>query len=168
MKNLLFGICLILFFSGCATMNHTQMTVQHPQLVFSPTGKTTRVVASSDVNLSPAYKIEEFELALKQSISKSQLFEISTTENDYLIRAKIVELIAPAMAFDVTITLEVVYLLIDANSNETIATERIKTDYTATVGDAFVGAKRFIMAMEGATKKNIHEFVQKLSELNLN
>jgi len=52
-------------------------------------------------------------------------------------------------------------------SESVVFDETVITPYTATVDDAFAGVKRLRLANEGSAQKNIEEFLNKLSELQI-
>lgn len=53
------------------------------------------------------------------------------------------------------------------DSNEVIFQGNVSTTHTATMGEAFAGAKRLRLANEGAARANIKEGLRRLSQLKL-
>lgn len=165
--NLLIIFSFALLFVSCVTMKAPNMVVHHPKMVFPSEDKVVKVDVSSETLLPIVFEVEEYEAALKQSIIKSQLYDVSSKNFDYLIRAKIVDFYTTPIGFNMDTDIKIEYDLISPEIDDTIYTDTIKTSYTAPAGDAFVGLKRSLMSIEGASKENIREYILNLS-LSLN
>ena len=126
-------------------------------------GKKTSSVRASQI------ADEDFAQALRDSIEKSGVFSKVSNGPDahYRLDAFIGQLSQPFAGFDMTVTMEVSYILNDARAQQRIWQKNIVTTHTATVGDAFVGARRLQLANEGAARKNIEEALQEMSKLAL-
>ena len=70
----------------------------------------------------------------------------------------------PLLGLDMTVTTHVRYTLKDTQSGSVVLDKMLVASYTATVGDAFVGAKRLRLANEGAAKENLRSLVLSLSK----
>ena len=73
----------------------------------------------------------------------------------------------PLLGLDMTVTTHVRYTLKDTQSGSVVLDKMLVASYTATVGDAFVGAKRLRLANEGSARKNIGLFLEELSKLKI-
>lgn len=71
------------------------------------------------------------------------------------------------MGLNMTVEAQTEWQLRTTLDEPAIWREHINTDYTATVGDAFVGLKRLRLANEGAIRENISVGLKKLSKLKL-
>jgi hypothetical protein len=110
-----------------------------------------------------------FMQAITESLYKSGLFsEIIHGKNaDYLLNVMIFDLAQPNFGFSFTVKMEAVWSLAHADSKKILMRESIRSSYTATAGEAFVGATRLRIATEGAAQENIRLGIKKLSQLNL-
>ena len=129
------------------------------------------VTGGQDTSSAGASQIssKDFAQALRDSIEKSGLFSkaMDAEGGTYKLDAYIGELAQPILGFDMTVTLEVGYTLTDTRSQRPIWKKSIRSTYTATTKDAFVGVTRLQMANEGAARKNIADAIAAISELGL-
>jgi hypothetical protein len=140
-------------------VHHSKETVS----VVVTGGKETSSTAASQISS------KDFAEALRDSIEKSGLFSkaMDTPGGTYKLGAYIGELAQPVLGFDMTVTMEVGYTLTDTRSGKAVWKKSIRSTYTATTKDAFVGATRLQMANEGAARKNIEEAITEISKLDL-
>jgi hypothetical protein len=112
---------------------------------------------------------EAFMQAIADSLYKSGLFSkiIHGKNADYLLNVIIFDLTQPNFGFSFTVKMEAVWSLAHADSKKILMRESIRSSYTATAGEAFVGATRLRIATEGAAQENIRLGIKKLSQLNL-
>ncbi len=66
-----------------------------------------------------------------------------------------------------TVTAYVKYEIVDQKTRKTIYGKEIRVPYTATMGDAFLGAERLKIANEGAVKSNIRQFIEEIIALDI-
>jgi hypothetical protein len=57
--------------------------------------------------------------------------------------------------------------LVRVSDNQEVFSDAVRKEFTATVGDAFVGVTRLRLASEGAARENIKEGIRLISELKL-
>ena len=81
----------------------------------------------------------------------------------YDLEANMLGLAQPIAGFDMTVTANVNYSVLDHQSRDAYFQSTVATPYTATVGDAFAGVKRLRLANEGAVKANIAKFIGELN-----
>jgi hypothetical protein len=160
--------------AGCATTtaNHEQMT----PLTFEPGIKHQKTVGVSvgggkeqgDLGRTPISNAE-FQKALIDSISKSQTFSqvVEGNNGDYLLTVVIFSLDQPAIGFSFTVRMEAGWTLKRAATGEIVWQEALKSEHTATPGDAFAAVTRLRLATEGAARNNISQGLAKISKLNL-
>jgi hypothetical protein len=112
---------------------------------------------------------KDFAQALRESIEKSGLFAkaLEGQGGTYRLQAYIGELAQPFVGFDMTVTMEVGYTLMEARSEKVVWKKAIRSTYTATTKDAIVAATRVQRANEGAARKNIEQALSEISKLNL-
>jgi hypothetical protein len=168
---LLLSLCMVYsLLTGCATLTHEGMvptkfeiTKKHSQSVsISVTGGGEGAAQISDIS---------FMKALTDSIAKSQTFSriVEGKDGDYLLTVSIFNVERPSLPFGLsfTINMEAGWTLQRINNKTIIWQESIKSTHTATIDDAFVGAKRFQLAIEGAARNNIAQGLAKISQLSL-
>lgn len=121
-------------------------------------GKSTNPLWTSQI------KDIAFENALRASLEAVGLLAES---GRYLLTATLVRVDQPLAGFDMTVTTEIAYRLVDGNTGQAVLETTITATHTATVGDAFMGAERLKLANEGSARRNIAELMRQLAELDL-
>jgi hypothetical protein len=81
----------------------------------------------------------------------------------YPIDVNLLGLSQPSIGFDMTVTAHVNYKVYDSKA-QPVLLETIDSPFTATVGDAFIGAERLRLANEGAIRTSIQSFFDKLKD----
>jgi hypothetical protein len=166
---LVLSLCAVyVLLTGCAALTHEGMvpttfeiTKKHSQSVsISVTGGKEGGMQISDAT---------FMKALADSIAKSQTFSrvVEGKGGDYFLTVSVFNLEQPAFGFSFTINMEAGWTLQRVNDGTIVWQESIKSTHTATVEDAFVGAKRMQLATEGAARNNIKQGLAKISQLRL-
>jgi len=169
------GAALIAFASllaGCATpaksdaMVAEKVTVAHPSSsdlsVVVSGGKATSSVGASQIS------DDAFAQALRDSITKSGLFSaVAASGGRYKLTAFIGKVDQPMLGFSLTVKMEVSYTLTDTQSNRSVWSKNIASEYTAKTSDAFAAVKRLRLANEGAAKANIQQAITEMAGLEL-
>lgn len=117
-------------------------------------GKETSPLWKSNVSS------EDFAEALRQSLTGHAL--LASTGGKYVIDAELVEVKQPLAGFNMTVTSTVKYKVTEAATSTVVLDEQVVNEYTAKMGDAFVGVERLRLANEGSMKGNIAQFIEKL------
>lgn len=138
---------------------------QHPHTVSVSTQGGRETGAIDVTNISN----DDFAKAIEESIIKSGLFTkvIETQDSDYSLTVTIINFSKPLFGGSFTVEMEAAWSLINTVSKDIIMRESIKSSYTATMGDAFVGATRFRLALEGSARENIRLGLLAISKLQL-
>ena len=102
--------------------------------------------------------------ALKNSLIASKLYDSS---GKYVLSSKIEKMDQPYAGIDMTVLMSVLYHLEDKSTHKQVFHRTIKSKYTATMGDAFVGTTRLRLANEGAAKNNIKQLIEALNDLKI-
>ena len=110
---------------------------------------------------------DEFREALEDSLKSAGLLEMAPGEGKYSLRAQIVGIDQPFLAFSMTVTTHVKYILSDLRSEKEIYSETISAHSTAKVSDSLYGTKRLQIATECSARKNIAALIEKLLHLNV-
>lgn len=112
---------------------------------------------------------EAFAKALVEAITKSQTFSqvVQGKGGDYQLLVNIVSMEQPTFGLDMTVKMEAGWTLKNIATGQVVWQEAIKSQHTATTGDAFVGTTRLRMANEGAARNNIKQGLARISRLNL-
>lgn len=172
-SRMLFLIAIATLLAGCATTaTHEGMT----PLTFETGSKHQKTVS---VNVGGGREVDglgrsqisdtALKKALIDSITTSQAFSqvIEGNGGDYLLTVSIFSTEQPVFGFSFTVKMEAGWTLKRVASGETVWQEAIKSEHTATTGDAFVGVTRLRLATEGAARNNISQGLARISRLNL-
>ncbi len=162
---IIFVIGLLLGFSGCAQKALMQnMTVKHldKQTLDSNYQNAISIQSTSggtETNPMMASQIDndEFKKAVVASLINAGLY---SKDGKYKLKIEILEIDQPSFGFDMTVTMTVKYTLLNYEDKSIVFQKTIKSPYTATVGDAFVGIKRLQLANEGSAKENIYKLLK--------
>jgi hypothetical protein len=160
--------------SGCAAA-----PAKHEGMIptaFETAGKHSKTVSvnvqgGQEAKLSNPNQIsdEAFTQALVDSITKSQIFSsvVQGKGADYLLTVTLFNLEQPLVGLSFTVKMEAGWTLQRADSGAIVWQESIKSEHTATLGDAVVGLTRRRLATEGAVRDNITKGLAKISRLKL-
>jgi hypothetical protein len=107
--------------------------------------------------------------ALADAITKSQTFSkvIEGSGGRYLLTVSMYTLDQPSFGASFTVKMEAGWTLKRADTGATVWQESIRSEHTATMGDAMAGVTRLRLATEGAARNNIANGLAKISQLNL-
>lgn len=167
----IFGFVVLM--SGCATPATYQgmipatfeTTAKHPHSVGVNVGggQETNPMWKSQVSDSV------FSQALVESITKSQVFTrvIEGKGGDYLLTVTLVSMEQPSFGASFTVKMEAGWSLKNNTTGAAVWQESVRSEHTATMGDAFVGTERLRLATEGAARNNIKQGLGKISKLKL-
>ena len=159
--------------SGCASPASTKAMVtdnipvlqRHPYTVSIRTQGGSETGAMDIANISN----DDFAKAIEESIIKSGLFTkvIQTQDSNYSLNVTIINTSKPMFGTRFTIDMEAAWSLVNTVNKDIVMRESIKSSYTATMGDAFAGATRFRLALEGSARENIRLGLIAISKLQL-
>ena len=170
---LLGTVALVLLVSACSAPSQPKAMIAVPEGELHHSRETVSVVVSGGKATSSTgpsqISDQDFAQALRESIERSHLFAkaMDAPGGTYRLAAYIGQLSQPVLGFDMTVTMEVGYVLTDTRSNQAVWKKSLKSTYTATTKDAFVAATRLQMANEGAARLNIQQAVAEMSKLDL-
>jgi hypothetical protein len=102
-----------------------------------------------------------FKRALVSSLRKAGLLS-DNPHAKYVVTAELIALKQPFFGMDMKVTSRIRYTLKDTATGAVVLDEEVIAPYTATVGDAFVGAQRLRLANEGSARKSIATLIAKL------
>lgn len=105
---------------------------------------------------------EAFAEALRQTLTAHAI--LSTGEGKYALKAQLIEVKQPFIGLTFTVKTRVRYTLAKADGGEVLLDEELNSEYSATVGDAFLGYERLRLANEGAIRASIENFLDLLLE----
>ncbi len=108
----------------------------------------------------------DFRAALSQSLDNAGLLSASSAA-PFTLRADLLKVDQPLFGLDFEVTTEVEYTLVENASGKVLFREKLRTPFTAGVGDAFIAVKRLRLANEGAAKENIAALLKRLSEFKI-
>ena len=111
---------------------------------------------------------EQFGEALQQTLADSRIFNrvIESGDADWDLHSEIITITTEA-GISPTYAIVVQYWLIDERTGEEIWRKGINTRHHVNWNEAFAGGTRIIMAVEGATKKNLTQLVHALERSDL-
>jgi len=95
------------------------------------------------------------------------VFESREGQPTYQLSARIVDQVQPVAGLNMTVALRVRYTLSSLVDPGFRWEKDVSSAYTATVGEAFVGAQRLNKANEGAVRKNLERLLEELVLLRM-
>lgn len=168
-----FSLCLVaaMFLGGCVSGATAQgMTVKAADLK-TPAGpevaKSVAVgVVTGGEQTDAMWGVSQidnpaFKRALVSSLRKAGLLS-DNPHAKYVVTAELIALKQPFFGMDMKVTSRIRYTLKEAATGAVVLDEEVIAPYTATVGDAFVGAQRLRLANEGSARKSIATLIEKL------
>lgn len=171
------GLTILLFLTayltGCATASRPEgMTVNDYQ---DPTpladSVSVNVVGGQETSSMGKSQIsdEDFATAISQSILDTGVFTqvLEGDTGQCLLTVAIMGMDQPSFGFDFTVKMEAAWRLTDKASGNTVWEQVIKSEHTATTGDAFAAVERLRLANEGAAKANIKQAMVVMGEITL-
>lgn len=111
----------------------------------------------------------DLKAAIESSITQSALFKSVLQEKggDYELTVTVTQLSKPLFGASFTVTMEAGWVLVRASDKSIVLRQVVKSQHTATMGDALVGVERLRLAVEGAARSNIAQGMQAIAVLNL-
>jgi len=148
-----------------------------PTRMVAQVNQTTRIEASSNLygevsvgdvsggrETNPLWtsqvSTEDFAEALRQSFAAHAM--LSTDTGVFRLDAQLVELKQPLVGFDMTVNSKVQYTLTNVQTNEVVYDRTVEENFTARMGDAFVGVERLRLANEGSIRTNIETMISEI------
>ncbi|MDD2600101.1 MAG: hypothetical protein PHO37_12890 [Kiritimatiellae bacterium] len=128
------------------------------EVSLAATTRSTSLAAITSSEISS----ETFDAALKESLQARGLYSES---GRFQLQAHILKIVQPPGNFTMKATTHVQYTLVDRASGKVFFKESVIADHTAITSDAFTGIKRRRLALEGAGKGSIAQFLDQLSQL---
>ncbi|MCL4456713.1 MAG: hypothetical protein M1147_05660 [Nitrospirae bacterium] len=172
--SLLLLLCsVVAFLAGCATPAKHEGMIPTALEVAGKHSKTVSVSVQGgqETTWMSSSKIsnEAFTEALVGAITKSGVFSsvIQGKDADYLLTVALFNLEQPVFGLSYTVKMVSDWTLQRADNKAVVWQESIKSEYTATLGDAIVGVTRLRLATEGAARDNIARGLAKISQLKL-
>ena len=162
-----------LLLGGCATASNSAA------MIAPVTAKVTKHPEALSVNVTGGSETSamwksmvsdaDFAEAIKASVTQSGLFaKIAVGDAaDYQLEVQIVRLVQPNFGASFTVTIETSWFLKNRRAQKVIWQKSITTSYTASMGDAIIGATRLRLANEGAARSNIQDAINQMSALTL-
>ena len=155
---------------GCAsapttTAMQASSTVPAPR-VKAPGSVVVKVSGGADAPQGVNIVNADFKQAVEASLTKAAIFDGVVPSGRYALQANVMESPKPMWGSSFTVDIEVAWTLVDTKSGATLLRKSIKSSHTATMADAFVGATRIRLAVEGAARKNIESMMQELAGIS--
>jgi hypothetical protein len=163
----------LLALGGCASPATYQSMIPRDFEVARKHSETVKVATAGGRETNaidkPQISNETLAKALAEAITESRTFSKIVQGNgaDYLLTVNIFSIEQPSFGMSFLVKMEVGWTLKRANSDAIVWQEAIKSEHTATPGDAFAAVKRLRLATEGAARNNIAQGLAKISKLSL-
>jgi hypothetical protein len=109
----------------------------------------------------------ELEGALRQALRKFEYLSKDEQRAPFRLQAFLVDMRRPGVGMTMVATSLIRYKLIRVRDESVIYDDVLTASATKTGSDAFVGAERHRMAVEGAIRANIAEFLANLRSMNV-
>jgi hypothetical protein len=124
--------------------------------------------AGTDVSGMPSVSNEDLKTALINSLQTAGLFSQSTAPR-FKLKAKLLSFLGEKAAgtFDTAVSATIHYTVSDVESGRVIFNEAIQVTHTARQGESAIEITRVRIAMEGAARKNIATFIEKINATTL-
>jgi PBP1b-binding outer membrane lipoprotein LpoB len=166
-------VTLAVVVSGCSSPAQKEAVVTHGLPITQQHQKTVAIRAQggSDTGAMdlPSISNSDLSAAIEQSIIENGLFTqvIHGDDSDYLLSVTIVNMTRPMFGASFTVTMEAAWSLSEQGTSKVVMRDSIESHYTATMGQALVGATRLRLAVEGAVRENIKSGLINISKLQL-
>lgn len=159
-----------LLLGGCSTVaERAALEPAVPARAVKAIGDTVQVQVSggaTDANSNLAIRNDDFKAAVEGALLRAGLFQRTVSDAAaYTLAATFVDIRQPPMGFTMTSEVEVGWSLVRNADKAALLRRSLATSHTLGVSDAFSGAKRVRMTLEGAARKNIEAMLQELSRL---
>jgi len=112
----------------------------------------------------------EFKAAIEESIRKSGLFSSVVqpgSEADYALTVMIAKFEKPVFGSSFTVNIDAGWTVIRSSDRTIVMRQLVRSSHTVPGSEAFIGAARLKMAVEGAAQKNIDQGLRAISQLSL-
>jgi len=166
-------LAMAMLLGGCATPATHEGMIPRDYDTTTRHAKTVSITVGGGQETSAMWKSqvsdEAFLKALAEAITKSQVFSkiIQGKGGDYELSVGIIHMDQPSFGLNFTVKMEAGWTLRNAATGTVVWQKAIKSEHTATAGDAFVGAERLRLANEGAARNNIKLGLAEISRLKL-
>ena len=172
-------VAMAAIIAGCASpassMNMTMRAADASSARSATPAEFKQNVAIKDVTggkeTNPAWVSNvgsaEFERALEESLRSAGILSANRQEGRFLLVAHLSKLDQPLFGFNMTVTSDVTYTLIERATGRTVWERSIAAPYTAKMGDALIGGERLKLANEGAIRESITRLVLELQAMRV-
>lgn len=166
-------VFLLSILAGCAgPARHQEMVVAPSTITSKPVGIFASEVFVSEVvggqKTNPLWTSEidddNFKKALVNSLRQHGFHNDSKADSKYHLTAKLLGVSQPAFGLSFTVSMHVNYLVLDSETDESVLLKTITSEYTASMGEAFIAIKRLRLANQGAARENIKLLIAALSD----
>ena len=159
---------------GCATPaekaamtvdKQTTVAKRHPYSVAVDVRGGAEAGAARGADIGNA----DLKAAVEASIQQTQVFRevVQGTSGQYLLAVSVINLSRPIVGFSMTVEMEAGWTLTRVSDGQVVYRKSLTSTYTAGAGDAFAGAVRVRLAVEGATRANVAQGLKAIGELSL-
>ena len=172
-------LSVVALFATAAVMGGCAVAPSKPESIVPPTvasakqhPQTVSVLVTGGVDTNPSTRLRLTNATVSEgliaSINKHHVFSrvISGAGADYVLTVTMVSGDFPSFASTFTVKAELAWSLKRADGS-TVWQQVIRTEGTATGGEAFAGVERVKMATERAVRENVAQGLVKLADLNL-
>jgi|GraSoiStandDraft_51_1057287.scaffolds.fasta_scaffold226889_2 hypothetical protein len=167
-------VAAALVLGGCAAPADKQaMTVSKTVVVAKkhPYAVGVAVRGGSETTTTTSSNIADADLkaAIEGSIRETQVFRevVQGRNGQYELAVNVVQLSKPSFGFSFTVDMEAGWTVTRVSDNQVVFRKAINSTYTASASDAFVGATRLRLAVEGAAKANIAQGLAAIGAVDL-
>lgn len=156
---------------GCASPANRAAMVPTTTQVQKALGNSVKVqtAGGSETGAMDSSNIADDDLkaAIESALSQSGLFKqvIQQGNSEYELSVRITSLRKPLAGFSMTVDMETAWSLVRVSDRKAVFQKSITSSYTASMSEAFAGATRLRMAVEGATRENIAQGIRAMSSL---
>lgn len=156
--------------SGCAPASPDAMAIRGvPNLQHFQKTVSVKTQGGGEADDPVNIPNKDFAKAIEASILENRVFTqvLPVGAANYELNVSIINMSKPMFGASFTIDLEAAWSLTNTTTKAVVMRESIKSTATATMSQAFVGATRYRMAVEGAAQDNIRQGLIAISKLKL-
>jgi hypothetical protein len=156
--------------TGCASPARPEKMTPQISALSLQIPKTVTVQVIGGQKTDPAWTSEisneDFASAVRAALQNCHFFSDVKPggDADYILEVTLVNVLQPAVGFDMSVTIISDWKLIDRPSDRVVWKRQISSTGTATVGDAFAGVERLRLANEAAARANIGNGIAALAK----
>lgn len=173
--NVLLAAAVVLVAAGCQSkLTHQELIPPGLKAARSHSGAaevrvTGKVGISGNLSSAEILSEAEWHRAIREALVQSGVFAGGVVDRagDYELEVDLINADTPGAGLNMTAAYNTRWKLIRKSTGQTLFEDFIRGSYTATVGEKFVGASRYMLANRKAAQSVIEQGIRRLERLKL-